>query len=124
MSEPTDSSPVFNYVVSVQGREFIITIHEDSMSRWDDLSLTSLPERIHGEEGENSVIKIRISDEIYSKALTMAENEKLEEARTGQVPSPVGNLAADIAAMDRMLTDFYWLRVNLLHPKPLNQPLN
>jgi hypothetical protein len=119
-----DSSPIFNYVVSIQGREFIVTIYEDAMSRWDDLSLTSLSERIHGDEAETSVVEVRISDEIYSNACTMAEKERIEEVRTGQFPSPVGDLAADIAAMGRMLAEFYWLHVNPLHPQPLNQPLN
>jgi hypothetical protein len=64
MIEPIGRSPIFNYVVSVQGREFIVTINDDSMSQWDDLSLTGLPERIHGEAAEGFVIEVRISDEI------------------------------------------------------------
>jgi hypothetical protein len=121
MIEPIGRSPIFNYVVSVQGREFIVTINDDSMSQWDDLSLTGLPERIHGEAAEGFVIEVRISDEIDSKARAMAEKERIEEARTGQFASPLGNVAADIAEMDRMLSEFYWLHVNPIHPKPLTQ---
>jgi hypothetical protein len=112
--ERMDSPPIFNYVVSVQGREFIVTIHEDAMSLWDDLGSSSLSERIHGD----------VAEAIYSKARAMAEKERLEETRTGQFASPTGDLASDIAAMDRLFVEFYWLHVNPLHPEPLNLPLD
>jgi hypothetical protein len=38
MSEQKDETPIFNYVASIQGREFIVTIFENKMSQWDDLS--------------------------------------------------------------------------------------
>jgi hypothetical protein len=122
--ERMDSPPIFNYVVSVQGREFIVTIHEDAMSLWDDLGSSSLSERIHGDVAEASAVEVRISDAIYSKARAMAEKERLEETRTGQFASPTGDLASDIAAMDRLFVEFYWLHVNPLHPEPLNLPLD
>jgi hypothetical protein len=115
------NSPIFNYVIGMQGREYIVTILEGGISQWDDLSRGSLSNRIHGEEAEGSVIEVRISDEIYLMARSMAEREKVEEIQTGQVPSPVGEMAEHIAQMDRLMAEFFWLHVNPSVPNPFTQ---
>jgi hypothetical protein len=116
------NSPIFNYVVLIQpGREYIVTIFDDGMSQWDDLSRGSLSDRIHGEEAEGSVVEVRISNEIFAKARNMAEREKAEEIRTGQAPSPAGETGEDIAQMDRLMADFFWREVNPSVPEPLTQ---
>jgi hypothetical protein len=118
MSEFSDNPPIFNYVVSVGNREYIITILKDGMSQWDDLSLGNLGDRI-ADVGIGSVVEVRLSDEIYAMGRAMAEKEMAEEARTGQ--SPIEDLAADVVQMDKMLMHFYWLHVNPLYPEPLIQ---
>jgi hypothetical protein len=114
-------TPIFNYVIGIQGREYIVTIFEGGLSQWDDLSRGSLSDRIEREEKEGSIVEVRISDTIYQNALRMAEKEKAEETRTGQSPSPVGETADDIAKMDRLMTEFFWLHVNPSVPDPLTK---
>jgi hypothetical protein len=121
VSRSMDDTPIYNYVAAIQGREYIVTICEGGMSQWDDLSRGNLSDRIHGEQAEGSVIEVRISDEIYLKARSMAEKEKAEEIRTGQAASPVGETAEDIAQLDRLMADFFWCHVNPSVPEPLKQ---
>ena len=119
MNPSVDETPVFNYVAAIQGKEFIVTISQNRMSRWDDLSSCTLDDRLRDDEPEGSVPSVRISDEIYRMALEMVEREKLEEARTGQFQSPAGETAKDIAEMDRLFDEFFWRVVNPQLPQPL-----
>lgn len=118
MSEPIDDTPVFNYVASIQGREFIVTIFENKMSQWDDLSGYGLADRLQGEQEAASLISVRADDELFIKASEMVQKEKAEEARTGQFQVPMGETAKDIAELDRLFEDFFWREVNprLKHP--------
>ena len=68
MSEPMDDTPVFNYVASIQGREFIVTIFENKMSQWDDLSGYGSADRLQGNQKAASVISVLAKDEIFIKA--------------------------------------------------------
>jgi hypothetical protein len=121
MSDSEDDVPVFNYVASIQNREFIVTIAQNRMSQWDDLSSCTLDDRLQNEEPAGSIISVRISEEIYLKALEMVEKEKLEEARIGQFQVPAGETAKDIAEMDRLFYDFFWREVNPRLRQPLIQ---
>lgn len=111
MSEPRDDTPVFNYVASIEGREFIVTIFENRMSQWDDVSGYGLSERLRGEE-LNRIISVRVSDEIFEKVVAMIENEKAEELRMRHFSVPAGKIAEDIVEMDRLFEEFFWQYVS------------
>lgn len=118
-----DDVPVFNYVASIRGREFIVTILESKMSQWDDLGGCGLARRLQDEQPEG-VISVRVSAEIFEKATEMVQKEKAEEDRTGQFQVPAGETARDIAEMDRLFEEFFWLEVNprLDYPLVPNPP--
>jgi hypothetical protein len=112
----------FNYVLTIQNREFDITITRNRTSYWEDLTSQSLADRLHNRVAQ-AVISVRASEEIFLKALAMARKEQLEEARTGKFQEPVGEAAEDIAEMDGLLEAFFWQEVNPrlkhpLHPRP------
>ena len=110
MTESTSRIPVFNYVVSVRGREFILTIYEGGMSQWDDLAQSSLSDRVYG-NATGSVVEVQVTEEIYEMALLMARREREEEAKSGQF-QPVGPIAEVIEHVDQMLGGFFWRHVN------------
>jgi len=118
MSESMDDLPVFNYVASIQGREFIVTILENRMSQWDDLSGCGLAHRLQDEQSDG-VISVRVSDKIFERATEMVRKEKAEEARTGQFQVPAGETANDIVEMDRLFEDFFWREINPRLQPPL-----
>jgi hypothetical protein len=113
-----DEVAVFNYVASVQGHEFIVTIFNDRRSEWEDLTGKGLVDQLQTPVPEPEV-EVPISDQIFAKALAMAQKEKLEEAQTGTFQVPVGETADDIAELDRLMTSFFWNAVNGRLKEPL-----
>jgi len=121
MKDSEHALPVFNYVASIRGREFIVTIHQNMMSEWDDLGGCSLNDRLREVVPEGTVISVRVSEEIFAKALKMAEEEKLEESKGHQFQTPAAETMKDIAEMDRLFTEFFWREVNSRLRQPLIQ---
>jgi hypothetical protein len=113
-----DEVAVFNYVASVQGSEFIVTIFNDRRSEWEDLTGKGLADQLQTPVPEPEV-EVPISDQIFAKAMAMAEKEKLEEAQTGTFQVPDGETADDIAELDRLMTSFFWNEVNGRLKEPL-----
>ena len=123
MNESSGDTPIFNYVAALpENREFILTIFEDGMSHWDDLSEGTLVERVLCDEDQASIVSVRISGEILAKAREMAAREKEGDARAIPLPPSRAETAADIAVMDRMLVEFFWHEVNPLLRHPLKPP--
>ena len=85
-----DDDPVFNYVASIQGREFFVTIFENKMSQWDDLSSCGLARRLQ-DDPSDGVISVPVNNDIFEKAMEMAQKEKTEEARTGHLQAVGGD---------------------------------
>jgi hypothetical protein len=113
-----DGVAVFNYVASVQGHEFIVTLFNDRRSEWEALTGKSLADQLQTPVPEPEV-EVPISDQIFAKAMAMAEKEKLEEAQTGTFQVPAGETADDIAELDRLMTSFFWNEVNGRLKEPL-----
>jgi hypothetical protein len=122
MNQLAEETPVFNYVVSIEDREFIVTVTQNRMSQWDDLTGRSLVSQLRDEVAAESVIAVQASEKICLKALEMAQKEKMEEARTGKFREPAEETANDIAEMDRLLEEFFWRKVNPLLEQPLTNP--
>jgi len=70
-----DDLPVFNYVASIQGREFIVTILENRMSQWDDLSGCGLAHRLQDEQSDG-VISVRVSDKFLRGPRRWSEKKR------------------------------------------------
>jgi hypothetical protein len=121
MNQSVAETPVFNYVMAIQGREFVITITRDMMSQWVDLTGRSLTDQLQDEMAA-SAIAVQANEKISLKALEMAQKEKMEEIRTGKFQEPAGETAKDIAEMDRLLEDFFWREVNPRLKQPLTNP--
>ena len=130
--------PIFYYVIEIGDREFPLVIMPEGMSQWDDHTgrrRIRHPDHQHLElrafagdhhafcQLENELLEFTVSaavsQEILLKAVEMAQEEKMEETRTGKFQEPVGKTARNIAEMDRLLEDFFWKEVN----PHLSQPI-
>ena len=84
--QPLAEIPVFNYVMSIRDREFIVRLTQDMMSQWGDHRGRTLDDQLQGEL-EDSTRRVLITDEIFAKALEMLEKERLEESKLGTSPN-------------------------------------
>jgi len=132
MARHAEAVPILHYALLVAGREFLLTIHADGSSHWDDHSerrnLRHPRDRylelaaFAGDAAafrrlQHECMEFTIDAPVTKEILLKASEVAVKDSRGGSYVART--MAREIAEMDSLLTEFFWKAINPQLGRPI-----